>query len=246
MEHQQRRYVFTTLDDLLSVRFKRLQKVCDRLFVFLGDDIREIPVELVVEAQRMGKNLKWILLPPAPNRAQQFPISFLMGSLHKKVNEDIEFAILSNDEDYDTLVTFINHSGRNCLRIKQQSPHLQDEFDSEEQMEIDLAPSNGNQSDYPTFPSGAVSYGGGNDPTGELAGEIQRTVDREAIQHAASETVRRLIRSGNRPSDLSMLKSYILMHNQEDHLADAIDVIIEHMEETNEIQVDNEEVVYNF
>jgi hypothetical protein len=70
--------------------------------------------------------------------------------------------------------------------------------------------------------------------------------DRTIVDETASETVRRLIRSGNRPSDLTMLKSYIMLHNQEMSIHGNVDKVIEKLKENASINVDGGQVVYNF
>jgi hypothetical protein len=70
--------------------------------------------------------------------------------------------------------------------------------------------------------------------------------DPTIIEETAKETVRRLIRSGNRPAELGLLKNYILLHNQELSLHGNLEKIIKKLEETNEIRLNSEQVVYNF
>ena len=66
------------------------------------------------------------------------------------------------------------------------------------------------------------------------------------VDALADELVRRLIRSGNRPDDLSMLRSYILLYVEEPGTATHVDDIIAHMAEKGEIDLDGGAVRYNF
>ncbi len=70
--------------------------------------------------------------------------------------------------------------------------------------------------------------------------------DNEEISITARKTVERLVKSGNRPLDISMLKNYILLHNKNLAAQGGVDMIIEHLEETQEIKVNKGEVTYNF
>lgn len=249
MNTQSRRYIFIDFKDLSDVKFKKLEKICTKVFIFYGAEEEFIPLRVVRQMQKMGKTIKWI---PVANAEEgiYFHLSFLMGKLHEKVSGDIEFAILSNDESYDPLVDFINLSGRSCLRVKISKPDerkLSDEQKAlmeipEEEAEVVAEPS------YANF--GMLDLAGGRS-TGTIQETLQveqewETEDLDFIEKAAEETIKRLIRSGNRPSDISMLKSYIILHNQDEVIQDNIDRIIQHMEEINDIQVENEEVIYNF
>jgi hypothetical protein len=74
----------------------------------------------------------------------------------------------------------------------------------------------------------------------------QREIGEELIEQTAQETINRLIRSGNRPAEISTLKNYILLHNQELSMHGNLEKIIRRMEEKREIAIQGQEVVYNF
>ena len=71
-------------------------------------------------------------------------------------------------------------------------------------------------------------------------------VDHKMISKTAKNTIKRLIDSGNRPSELSLLKNYILTNNSGKGVADYIELIIDYLEELNEIEINKDEVIYNF
>ena len=154
-----------------------------------------------------------------------------MGKLHQKVERDVEFAVISNDVAFDPLISFINASGRNCLRVKRK----RDESSVFRELNLDL--DSNLQDDNPfSFQSFADDDEDG----------IPVLVDEELITRTAEETVKRLIRSGNRPEEISTLKNYILLHSQELSLHGNIDRIIQKMKDSNDIDIRNGEVVYNF
>ncbi len=238
-----RRYVFLDFETLRQLRFKKLEKVCDKIFVFIGSDLESIPFILVKDMQRMGANVKWIEVGGASQNDLNYHICFLMGKLHEKISGDVEFAILSNDTAFDPLVNFINSTGRSCVRVRQQG------------MES-MPDTVGHYSDPPISANTDIKIEKPIDLGSRLFGERgseavaissgEGISDPSIIDETAKETVRRLIRSGNRPAELSLLKNYILLHNQELSLHGNLEKIIKKLEETNEIRLNLDQVIYNF
>ncbi len=118
MNQLPKRYIFVDYNSLKRVKFSKLEKVCNKVFILIHHSEENIPFDLVLQAQRLGKRVKWISTEADDINGFNFHISFLMGAIHQKVDDSIEFAILSDDKSFDILVDFINDSGRNCLRIK--------------------------------------------------------------------------------------------------------------------------------
>ena len=244
-----RRYVFLDFDTLRQLRFKKLEKVCDKIFVFISSELDSIPFTLVKDMQRMGANVKWIEVEGASQNDLNYHICFLMGKLHEKISSDVEFAILSNDGAFDPLVNFINSTGRSCIRVRQQGmekdtplPKNTEPKENKEQIErprnIHLEPQAEETVELISRLYGERSS------EGSMMGE--GVSDPTLIDETAKETVRRLIRSGNRPADLGLLKNYILLHNQELSVHGNVEKIIKRLEETNEIKLNIEQVIYNF
>ncbi len=123
-----KRYIFADYESLRKVKFSKLQKVCNKVFILVDSTEETIPFYIVMQAQKLGKRVKWISVD---NESDDFKLhlSFLIGALHEKANINIEFAILSDDEDYDGLVNFINDAGRNCIRIKTKKKKKKDSED---------------------------------------------------------------------------------------------------------------------
>lgn len=226
MNTQTRRYIFVDYNDLLEVRFKKLEKVATRIFVFIDASQDTIPLALVRQAQNMGKNLRWVVVSNA-NGKLNYHIAFIMGKLHQKLDNEVEFAIVSDDLDFDPLVFYINESGRKCILVKrkgEEKPPVQKAFD------YDNMDSNGYE---------MVDILGGSE-------RIDVIVEDEIISKTAEETVKRLIRSGNRPAEVETLRNYINLHFQQLSLHGHIDRIIEKMQEAKDIEIKEQEVVYNF
>ncbi len=112
-----KRYIFADYESLKKVKFSKLQKVCYKVFILIDSKEENIPFHIVLQAQKLGKRVKWISIEGG---SHSFPLhlSFLIGALHQKVGREVEFAILSDDEGFDPLIDFVNDAGRNCIRVK--------------------------------------------------------------------------------------------------------------------------------
>lgn len=228
MKNTNRRFVFTDYENLLKVKFRKLEKVCDRLFIFVAEDQELISLSLVRQIQKMGKAVKWVPIDMEGKNSVHLSMAFVMGSIHQKVGPDIEFAILSNDTDLDPLVNYINDKGRDCLRIQQKKQHTEDTATGDLPMVIDEL-----GGDHP-----------GEDPEPILQGAYE---GESLIRDTAKETVRRLVHSGNRPAEIETLRRYIQLYNQELTEYDGnVDLIINRMEANKEIEIQKGVVKYNF
>lgn len=229
MNQQSRRYLFIDFDNLLQVKFKKLEKVASKIFVFIEAHHESVPISLVQQMQRFGRNLRWIVVDSPEGENLNFHIAFVMGKFHQKLELDVEFAVVSHDPDFDTLVGFINASGRSCLRVKRQKDDITPVDDEDF---LHSYPSDSDTSDALDFLKGNES--------------LDVLIEDEIIGRTAEETVKRLIRSGNRPAEVSTLKNYILLHNQELSLHGHLDRIIQKMKDTKDIDIQKGEIIYNF
>lgn len=227
MSTHTRRYVFVDYNDLLQVKFKKLEKVATRIFVFIDSNQDQIPLSLVRQTQNAGKNLRWLVVSNANNGKLNYHIAFIMGKLHQKLDKDVEFAIVSDDPDFDPLVYYINESGRDCILVKRKG---------EEKPFTEPVTENDGIEDS-TYDNGNILMGNEN---------IDVLVEDEIISKTADETVKRLIRSGNRPAEVETLRNYINLHFQQMSLHGHIDRIIDKMKEAKDIEIVEEEVIYNF
>ncbi len=225
-----RRYIFIDYENLLLINFKKLEKVASRVFVFVDTAIEKIPLSLVAQTQAAGKNLRWIIVKGATPGNLDLYIAFIMGKLHEKLEKDVEFAIVSNNSELDPLVEFINAEERSCIRVKRKKDVDIDHLESNINFEGERR-HNGN--------SHISSFSDDN-------AEISVMEDDAILAMVAEETIKRMIRSGNRPADVSTLKSYILLHNQELSFNGDAESIIQKMLESKNIEINKEEVTYNF
>ncbi|MDZ7879081.1 MAG: PIN domain-containing protein [Saprospiraceae bacterium] len=242
-----RRYVFIDFETLQHIKFKKLEKVCDKIFVFVDSATETIPFPLVRDMQKMGSAVKWVEVSAASPNDLNFHICFLMGKLHEKISNDIEFAILSNDSAFDPLVQFINSTGRNCLRIRPTTttaePSIKpDSTVGEKPLRIELQKSEAETKVNIEELSKSLF----DDLTLELTNGVAVSDNHSLIDETARETIERLMRSGNRPHSVAMLRSYILLHNQELSQHGNVDKIIKALQAKESILINNGDIQYHF
>jgi len=120
MSSQKLRYVFTDYQNIHAIKFKKLEQICSKLFILIDASEEYIPLTLVRNIQRLGKAAKWITIHES-DHSLDYHIIYLMGKLHNKVNKDIEFAVLSENEELTSVIRHINRDKRNCIRIRIKS-----------------------------------------------------------------------------------------------------------------------------
>jgi hypothetical protein len=235
-----RRYIFVDFDTLTRIKFKKIEKICDKVFVFIPEVVTMIPFALVKDMQKMGNQVKWVSLSTEDlvhADDLNYHICFFMGKLHEKIAGDIEFAVLSNEVSLDPLVRFINNSGRNCLRVK---PNIvvEDTPNGSKQTSKKGTPIEVESDEEEEFSA----------PITDSSAEIQTNgfVIGSLIDDTARETIRRLIRSGTRPTEVDDLKKYILLNHQEIGMNGNLEKIIRRLESSGDIALKESEIVYNF
>lgn len=226
---QNPRYVFIDFENLRKVKFKKLEKVCSRIFILVDAEEKSIPFSFVRRFQKLGKTVKWIGVDKPLENNLNFHICYLMGTLHQKVSKSIEFAVLSNDQAFDPLVKFINKSGRNCLRVKSRKENNTETVPLEKTETITVEGLEGKMPDNSTN-----------------AFLIEPSIDNQLLIETANDTIRRLIRSGKRPEVVEMLRNYIILHNQEFTKHGKVDFVIEQLQRNNNIAIKEGAVTYNF
>lgn len=230
-DFQKRRFVFIDFENLKKVKFKKLEKVCDRVFILIDAKEKSIPFSLVQQIQRLGKSVRWIPIQKPINGDLNLHIAFLMGKFHQKIDKQTEFAVLSNSNAFDPLVSYINLQGRSCLRVRSKA--------------VNGTPRKEATVVRTTTTSSETTE------TGVQSQDQDRPIFDAAFKNGivastATDTVQRLKRTGNRPVEISMLRSYILLHNQELTKRGNVDEIIEEMERSKDIAIREGEVTYHF
>ena len=232
-----RRFIFSGLDALLEGKARKLAELCEKFFIFIDEEEPVVPVKIVRKLQAFGKKIKWVPVEIDLQTDIQVFFSFFVGRTHERTTPEVEFVILGGNQDYDSLVRYLNACGRSCLRLEPARAH-------------ELLGAG-----YGVFPPEPVPV-----VPGEMEKEIHRTEEpsesgeptsREKADplpgKIAREVVQRMIRSGNRPADMAILREYIQLCHQEKLPKGSIDRVIQHMAEQKEIEVNGSaEVVYNF
>lgn len=251
MSTKKKRFVFTEFKTLQHTSFEKLEKVCDKLFVLIRPEEQQIPFPLVLAMQRMGKNAKWIMAKSTDTDSLEFHLSFLLGKLDEKLDEEIEFAILSSSTNLDPVIDFINQSGRNCLRVTVEETEAEyeteemdsegyiineeTEFETETDLQIDLSEPM-NKTNEESIQTTNVS-----------TRTSSNVINKQDIEIKALETVQRLQYTGNRPAEVILLRDYIALFHQgiEDDDGQA-DQIINKLVEDKQIEVRKGIIKYNF
>ncbi|MFK7979859.1 MAG: PIN domain-containing protein [Saprospiraceae bacterium] len=247
------RIIFFFFFDLKKIKFDKLEQVCDKVFVFVNREEKAIPFVLVQQLQKLGESVQWIPVTGSNEKNSCHFLSFHLGVAHEQMEEDVEFALISEDPGFDGIIMHLNELGRNAVRVtgnKERSEHASDfnninwskkaeeernvvvesvtAVTSEEVVADKLGKTNGERLVAKPKPS-AVS-----------------PQSQQLSERIARETIKRLVMSGNRPAAIDALKSYILLQYNNVDVNRNIDLIIRKLEKTKEIEVKDKEVVYNF
>jgi len=123
------RFIFIGFEDLKKIKFDKLEQVCDKVFVFINKDEKAIPFSLVQRLQKLGDSVQWVPVIGETDEATCQFLNFHLGLMHEQLEEDIEFAVVSEDASFDNIIGHLNELGRNAVRVtgnKEQSEHTSD------------------------------------------------------------------------------------------------------------------------
>lgn len=240
------RFIFIGFEDLKKIKFDKLEQVCDRVFVFVDQEEKAIPFILVQQLQKLGESVQWMPVTGDASKTTCQFISFHLGMMHEQLEEDIEFAIISEDSAFDALIAHINEQGRSAVRVTGKNENSDAASDLNginwskkkevvgvtEKEEVVVVHQNGKTN-------------------GERVIEKPKPAavspqSQQLSERIARETIKRLVMSGNRPAAIDALKSYILLQYNNADVNRNIDLIIRKLEKTKEIEVRDKEVLYNF
>ena len=267
-----RRFVFVHYEDLLEVRFRQLEKVTDKLYVFVPGDTTAVPFALVRQVQEMGRDLVWVDVGESDYAGAQLLMAFYVGQLHAQADPGVEFALVSDAPEVDTLVAFVQSAGREAIRVRRRprqsgtADARSERGDSEiadadavddgeeadgevEDLDLDvLAPTQTKPpATEPVRSNGHARANGRRAPLDRGARSVRTLGGSPAETSAlAEEIVRGLIRSGQRPGTLSELRSYVALHDPAGGSTCGPDEVVAAMVRKREIALDGEGVRYGF
>ena len=247
------RIIFIGFDDLKKIKFDKLEQVCDKVFVFVNKEEKAIPFVLVQQLQKLGESVQWIPVAGSNENNSCHFLSFHLGVAHEQMEEDVEFALISEDPAFDGIITHLNDLGRNAVRVtgnKERTERTSD-FDSinwsKKGEENEVSP---NEATTETPKSESTTFDLGKTNGERLVEKPKPSAvspqSQQLSERIARETIKRLVMSGNRPAAIDALKSYILLQYNNVDVNRNIDLIIRKLEKTKEIEVKDKEVLYNF
>ncbi|MBT9148736.1 MAG: PIN domain-containing protein [Dehalococcoidia bacterium] len=88
-----------------------------KVYIFVGNQQKKIPFDLVASAQKRGESIEWIQVSAQGKNALDFHIAFYLGELNQTTAKGLKFTVLSKDTGYDPLVQHLSRLGRQCRRI---------------------------------------------------------------------------------------------------------------------------------
>jgi len=108
---------------LLLVDFENVQQVdLSRLgdnfhvVIFVGSAQKNVPIDLVASAQKLGDRVEWQRVEGNGNNALDFYIAFHLGRVIEK-SPSFHCIVLSKDKGFDPLLRHLNKNGLKCKRI---------------------------------------------------------------------------------------------------------------------------------
>ena len=88
--------------------------------IFVGASQRNVPIELVTDAQKLGARVQWSRIDANGKNALDFFIACEMGRIAERKSK-LECVILSRDKGFDPLIRHLNKNGLRCRRINSMS-----------------------------------------------------------------------------------------------------------------------------
>lgn len=108
---------------LLLVDFENVQQVdlskldaSFQVIIFAGASQKNVPFELVANAQKLGTRVDWQKVDGNGSNALDFYIAMHLGRTLEKT-PNLECIVLSKDKGFDPLLRYLNKSGLKCKRL---------------------------------------------------------------------------------------------------------------------------------
>ena len=108
---------------LLLVDFENVQQIdLSRLgdnfdvVVFVGSSQKNVPIDLVTSAQKLGDRVEWHRVEGNGSNALDFYIACQLGRIIEK-SPTLHCIVLSKDKGFDPLLRHLNKNGLKCKRI---------------------------------------------------------------------------------------------------------------------------------
>lgn len=86
------------------------------VIIFVGASQKNVPINLVVNLQKLGDRVEWQRVDGNGSNALDFHIACHLGRVIEK-SPDLYCIVLSKDKGFDPLIRSLNKSGLKCKRI---------------------------------------------------------------------------------------------------------------------------------
>jgi PIN domain len=111
------------INKLLLVDFENVQQVdlsrldtSYQVIIFVGASQKNIPIELVTNAQKLGARVDWQKVEGNGSNALDFYIAMHLGRVLEK-STNLECIVLSKDKGFEPLLRYLNKVGLKCVRL---------------------------------------------------------------------------------------------------------------------------------
>jgi hypothetical protein len=108
---------------LLLVDFENVQQVdlskldaSYQVIIFVGASQKNIPIELVTNAQKLGSRVDWQKVEGNGSNALDFYIAMHLGRV-LEMSPNLECIVLSKDKGFEPLLRYLNKVGLKCTRL---------------------------------------------------------------------------------------------------------------------------------
>ena len=108
---------------LLLIDFENIQQVnltnidgSYNIIIFVGIAQKSVPIELVVNAQKLGERIEWQRVEGNGSNALDFYIACYLGRVLEK-SPNTNCIVLSKDKGFDPLLRHLNRIGMKCSRV---------------------------------------------------------------------------------------------------------------------------------
>ncbi|MEM6300051.1 MAG: PIN domain-containing protein [Bacteroidota bacterium] len=115
------RIVLIDYENLPNIDLTKAEDDQTEIHIFVGKNQHKIPIEVVMQMQRMGSKAHWVRISGPGKNNLDFHLCFVMGQLHERKPIENQFFVLSKDKGFDSVVNFANEWGRKCYRIEEIS-----------------------------------------------------------------------------------------------------------------------------
>jgi len=102
-------------ENVQQLDFKILGEAYD-VVIFVGASQKNVPIELVANAQRLGSRVEWRRVDGNGKNALDFHIACELGRVRERTPA-VHCTVLSKDQGFDPLLRYLNKNGLKCARI---------------------------------------------------------------------------------------------------------------------------------